>query len=237
LVRGGGQDSLTIVAIDDQDEDEETGPQRRCIATGVSGPVEAMIRFVVGPDDLLVPDIEARLPGRGMWLSARRDVVNSAVKKALFAKAARRKVLVPADLAECIEGMLRRRCLDLIGLARRAGQVVSGYDQVRSALKSGKGALLLSARDGAPDGIDKLRALAPALPVAAMLSAAELGQAFGRDHTVHGLLMPGKLASRLRLEAGRLAGMTAQTEDDKSAASGPSPRPDQENESIDDRVE
>ena len=191
--------------------EEEKGPQRRCIVTGQVGPKEAMIRFVVGPDGQLVPDIEGRLPGRGMWLSAKRDVVNTAVAKAFFAKAARRKLEVPADLADRLEALLRRRCLDILGLARRAGEVVSGYDKVRAELKAGRGAVLLAARDGAEDGVSKIGALAPKLPVVRSLTAAEMGAAFGRDHTVHGLLLKGRLAERLLMESARLAGI-AETE-------------------------
>jgi predicted RNA-binding protein YlxR (DUF448 family)/ribosomal protein L30E len=188
-------------------DDPETGPNRRCIATFRVGPAEGMIRFVVGPDLAIVPDIEARLPGRGMWLSARRDVVNSAVAKSAFAKAARQKVTVAPDLADRLESLLRRRCLDLLGLARRAGQVVSGLEKVRAELKSGRGAVLLAARDGSKDGTQKVRALAPHLPLVTALSAEELGAAFGRDHTVHGLILPGNLAKRLLIDADRLAGM------------------------------
>jgi predicted RNA-binding protein YlxR (DUF448 family) len=188
-------------------EDEEKGPLRRCIVTGAVGPKERMIRFVVGPDHGLVPDLEGRLPGRGMWLSARRDVVNTAVAKANFAKAARRKLEVPADLADRLETLLRRRCLDLVGLARRAGQAVSGFDEVRAELKSGRGAVLLAASDGAEDGVSKIGALAPHLPVVRVLSASELGAAFGRDHTVHGVLQRGRLASLLLTESARLAGI------------------------------
>jgi len=186
---------------------DEKGPLRRCIVTGTVGPKEGMIRFVVGPDQQPVPDIEGRLPGRGMWLSAKRDVVNTAVAKASFAKAARQKLDVPADLADRLETLLRRRCLDILGLARRAGQVVSGYDKVRTELKAGRGAVLLAASDGAEDGVSKIAALAPTLPVVRELSASELGAAFGRDHTVHGVLLRGRLADLLLTESARLAGI------------------------------
>jgi len=197
-------------------EEVEKGPHRRCILTGEVGPKEAMIRFVIGPDQQVVPDIEGRLPGRGMWLSARRDVVNSAVAKSAFSKAARQKVEVASDLADRLEFLLRKRCLDVLGLARRAGQVVSGYEKVRAELKSAKGrkdgAVLLAASDGAQDGTQKVRALAPQLPVVTVLTAAEMGAAFGRDHTVHGLLLPGNLAERLLIDAARLAGMILERE-------------------------
>ena len=93
---------------------DEKGPLRRCIVTGAVGPKEGMIRFVVGPDRTPVPDLEGRLPGRGMWLSASRDVVNTAVAKSSFSKAARQKLDVPADLADRLETLLRRRCLVLV---------------------------------------------------------------------------------------------------------------------------
>ena len=194
-------------APDEDDADREKGPERRCIVTGAVGPKEAMIRFVVGPDDVLVADIDARLPGRGMWLSAKRDVVNTAVAKSAFAKAARRKVQVPGDLLEVLERQLRRRCLDTIGLARRAGQAVSGFDKVRAALKSGEGAVLLEAADAAADGAERLRPMAAGRAVVTVLDGAELGAAFGRERTVHGLLAKGRLAEGLVRDAGRLSGI------------------------------
>jgi predicted RNA-binding protein YlxR (DUF448 family)/ribosomal protein L30E len=197
---------LTEADLPDEIEDEK-GPLRRCIVTGAVGPKEALIRFVIGPDQQLVPDIEGRLPGRGMWLSARRDVVNTAVAKSFFAKAARKKLDVPADLADRLEALLRRRCLDILGLARRAGQVVSGYEKVRSALKAGDGAVLLAAMDAGKDGVGKIGALAPDLPVVRVLTAQDMGAAFGRDHTVHGLLLRGRLAQLLLIESARLAGI------------------------------
>jgi predicted RNA-binding protein YlxR (DUF448 family)/ribosomal protein L30E len=197
---------LTEADLPDEIEDEK-GPLRRCIVTGAVGPKEALIRFVIGPDQQLVPDIEGRLPGRGMWLSARRDVVNTAVAKSFFAKAARKKLDVPADLADRLEALLRRRCLEILGLARRAGQVVSGYEKVRSALKAGDGAVLLAAMDAGKDGVGKIGALAPDLPVVRVLTAQDMGAAFGRDHTVHGLLLRGRLAQLLLIESARLAGI------------------------------
>lgn len=187
--------------------DEEKGPNRRCIVTGQVLSAEQMIRFVVGPDGMVVPDIEARLPGRGLWLSAGRNMVNTAAAKNLFAKSFRRKVSVPADLAEMVAGLLLRRCLDRIGLARRAGQAVAGFEKVRGELKAGRGAVLLAASDGAADGREKIRALAPALPLFAVLSSEEMGAAFGRGRAVHALLTAGRLAEGFKIDAQRLAGM------------------------------
>lgn len=189
-----------------EEEQPESGPNRRCVATGTVRPKDELLRFVVSPAGEVVPDIEQRLPGRGIWLSARRDVVNTAVGKRLFAKAARRAVTAPEDLADRVHAALLRRCLDALGLARRAGQAVCGFEKVKAELKAGRAAALVEARDAAEDGRAKMRALAPAVPLVEVFDAAELGMPFGRDQAVHVALAPGGLARRLVREAGLLAG-------------------------------
>jgi uncharacterized protein len=169
----------------------------------------SLLRFVVGPDGAIVPDVAARLPGRGLWLTAQRDIVDRAVAKRLFARAARRPVEAPAELADRIEGLLARRCCDALGLARRAGLAVAGFDRVSEAVHRGKAALLLAALDGAEGGRRKLVALGGGLPSASVLTAAELGAAFGRDRIVHAGVGPGPLCERLRVDLGRLAGLRA----------------------------
>lgn len=185
---------------------EETGPLRRCLVTGDRQPRETMLRFVMSPDGTLVPDLAAALPGRGYWLSARREVVVQAVKKRAFDRAVRWPVVTDPALADQVEALLARRCGDDIGLARRAGKAVAGFEKVAAALREGSVGLLVAAIDGAADGRRKLAALAPGLPVAEVLTAAELGRAFGRDHAVHASVAAGKLAERLRFDATRLAG-------------------------------
>jgi predicted RNA-binding protein YlxR (DUF448 family) len=178
---------------------------KRCIVSNVKMPMDKMVRFVVGPDEEIVVDIEARLPGRGFWLSARRDVIHTAYAKSYFAKAARAKVKVPADLADRVERLLVRRCQDLIGLARRAGQAVSGFAKVEVWLKSGKPAgVLIAAVDGAEDGQKKVRSWAKKLPVIVALDADELGLVFSRDRAVHVIVAPGRLAKNLLATARRL---------------------------------
>ncbi len=179
---------------------------RRCIATMTVWPRRELLRFVVAPDGMLVPDVEGRLPGRGLWLTPRRDIVALAAAKKVFSRAARQPVIVPEDLAQRAEALLARRCGELVGLARRAGVAVAGYEKVREALLAGRVGILLAASDGAANGRDKLRALAPALPLVEVLTGAELGAAFGRDHAVHGAVAPGRLAEHLLRESARLAG-------------------------------
>jgi predicted RNA-binding protein YlxR (DUF448 family) len=191
----------------DTDEPPESGPLRRCIVTGETLPKAELLRFVVGPDGTVVPDIEERLPGRGLWVTANRTHLAEALRRRSFDRAARRSVKVAADLVEQVDGLLARRCRDMIGLARRAGQAVGGFEKVGGALRAGRAAVLLAASDGAAGGRDKIAGLAPQLPVGMALTGAELGQAFGRDYTAHGAVGPGRLASQLLVDLARLDGM------------------------------
>ncbi len=193
------------------EEDDATVPEthRRCIVTGEVQPKADLIRFVVAPDGGVVPDLLARLPGRGLWLLARRDIVAQAVAKRSFARAARRPVRVDDGLEARIEVLLAERCRDAIGLARRAGEAQMGFAKVERLLRSGTAGLLLTASDGARDGAAKLRALAREAMHSDALSAAELGAAFGRDHVVHVALRRGPLAETLAAALNRLAGFRA----------------------------
>lgn len=196
----------TIESSDiDRDQDSKSR-QRRCIVTNRCLSPSEMVRFVVGPDNMIVPDIDGRLPGRGIWLSADRNTIKTACARNLFARAARQPVVVDDQLVERVESLLVRRCTELLGLARRAGQAVAGYVKVQGWLRGGQAALLLSASDGAADGRDKLRRVARNTPVISVLKAAELGGPFGRDQTVHAAIAPGGLAKKFVETAARLSG-------------------------------
>ena len=168
-----------------------------------------MLRFILAPDGVLVPDVAARLPGRGLWLTARRDIVDRAVAKRAFARAARQPVAAPPGLADRVEALLAQRCCDALGFARRAGLAAAGFDRVGEAVRRGKAALLLFALDGAEAGRRKLLAAGGDLPSASVLTAAELGSAFGRERIVHAAIGGGPLCDRLRLDLMRLAGFRA----------------------------
>ncbi len=201
---------MTQTPEPDAPQDEpETGPLRRCIVTRESGPKAAMLRFVLGPDREIVPDLAGKLPGRGMWLSARGDVLERAVSRGAFMRAARGPVTLPSDLRARIEDGLRARVRDLLGLSRRAGQSVSGWQAGREWLQAGRAGLLVQASDGSL--AERARFGGRDIPVVAPLLAAELGGVFGRDHTVHVVVAPGRLAEAIRDEAGRLAGFAAAT--------------------------
>jgi predicted RNA-binding protein YlxR (DUF448 family)/ribosomal protein L30E len=190
------------------DEDDERGPLRRCIVTRAQGERGRMLRFVLGPDRQIVPDLAARLPGRGIWLSARADVLETARAKGAFARAARGPVTVPADLVAVIGAGLTRRVVDHLGLARRAGQAVAGFAKAREWVAQGRAAAVVQAADGSLEERSRLMSGARGVWVAWPLNAAELGAVFGRDQAVHVAVATGRLAETLRNDVERLAGVT-----------------------------
>src|SRR6185437_10291554 len=158
---------MLAMASQAQDETDAgpTGPQRRCLVTGEERPRAELVRFVVSPDGAIVPDVDGRLPGRGLWTLARRDVV-AAATASTFARAAKRPVRVEVGLADQVEKLLLRRCIEGLGLARRAGQAVAGFERVRESVRAGKCGGLVVAADASADGRRKLDG---GLPVATAL--------------------------------------------------------------------
>jgi len=167
-----------------------------------------MIRFVLGPDRQVVPDLAARLPGRGMWLSARADVVETARAKGAFARAARGPVTLPTDLNGLLQSGLERRVVELVGLARRAGQAVAGFAKARDWLVQGRAAGLIEAADGSEAERARLLSGVSGVWVAWPVPASVLGGVFGREAAVHVAVAQGRLALALRDEIERLAGVT-----------------------------
>jgi hypothetical protein len=184
--------------------------ERRDIVTGQVMDEARLIRFVAGPDGLVVPDLARKLPGRGLWVAADRPSVETAAKKGLFARAAKAKVMAPPDLANLVESLLKRRLLSGLGLARRAGDLTSGFEKVSAAITAGKAAWLIEARDGAADGRRKLwgktRKQSPPTPVFGVFDAAELGLALGAENVIHTAFLAGRAADRWAQDAHRLSG-------------------------------
>lgn len=188
-------------------------PERKCIATGEVQPKAGLIRFCLGPDDLVVPDILGRLPGRGFYVTAERAAIDKAAKKGLFARAARQPVKVPDDLADLVEALMLRRVIDLISLARKASGAVMGYEKVKDWLQKDKVQVLIQASNGSERGKTKLRAPDGDNSFIGFLSAEEMGLAFGRERAIHAALAAGGLTTRVVEEAARLSGLRLQIEE------------------------
>jgi predicted RNA-binding protein YlxR (DUF448 family) len=189
-----------------RDKDRADGPERRCIATGEVQPKHGLIRFVVGPDGQIVPDLSEKLPGRGIWVAADRAALQLAVKKNLFARAAKQPVTVPPDLPDLVEAGLARRLTDLIALSRKAGEAVAGFEKVKDWLATKQVKVLLQATDGSERGKSKLWTPTGARYFS-VLTARELGLAFGRQSVIHGALAAGGLAPRVVEGAAKLQGL------------------------------
>ncbi len=192
--------------------------ERRCILTMQPASEDTLVRLMVSPDGTLVPDVAARLPGRGMWITADRAMIDQAVESGQLAKAASRslkaqvqKSAVPQDLGATIDRLLERRCLDRMGLEQRAGHLVTGFDKIKAALTkkgTGKPALLVTATDGAEDGRRKIKAaVGTDVPEVAIFDREALSGALGRENVVHVLLMESGGTDRLKVDFGRLYGM------------------------------
>ncbi len=168
---------------------------------------DSLIRFVVGPGEEIVPDIEASLPGRGFWVAASADALERAVQKGAFSKAARRKVRTPVDLAARVQSRLVVRCQSLLGLARRAGALMVGFDKVRALAAVGKVAVIVHAADAATHGVAKLEGVSATAERVTVLTREELSLAVGRENVVHAALAQGRLANHFVVDAARLAGL------------------------------
>jgi len=194
---------------------------RRCIVTREPQPKDGLIRFVVAPDGTLTPDLAESLPGRGIWVTASREAIETARAKRLFGRAARRAVTVPEDIADRIEHLLAERCVALLGLLNRAGELVAGMMRVREWLRDDKAAILLTAAESDGRDASELKRLARGRQTVDVLKGVELGRAVGRDHIVHMAAAPGRLAQSLIRETRRLAGLRDGGEGSAARAAGP----------------
>jgi len=169
-----------------------------------------MIRFVAGPDGWVTPDLAGRLPGRGLWVAADRSSVETAARRGLFSRAARATLRADPDLADQVERLLLRRLLDGLGLARRAGELVFGFEKVLAALSGGRVAWLIEALDGSADGRRKIlgaaRKASPTPGLAGLWTGEELSLALGGENVIHSAFLAGRGSDRWTWDVQRLSG-------------------------------
>lgn len=199
-----------------RDKDRDEPSERRCVVTGEVQPKRGLIRFVAGPDGVVVPDLAEKLPGRGVWVTADRAAIEKAAAKGLFARGLKAPVKAPEGLADLVEAGMARRVVELVSLARKAGYAIAGFEKVKGALAAGNVKVLLQASDGSDRGKGKLWTPEGGRWFGC-LTAAELGLSFGRDHVIHGALAPGGLTNSVIKDAGRLTGLR---EHDGGSAAG-----------------
>jgi len=179
---------------------------RMCIVTREVRPVTELFRFVADPSGEVVLDLRHRLPGRGVWVSARADYVRQAARRKLFARSLKASVRATRDLDKNVDAQLRQALLGALSLARKAGGLVTGFDSVEAAIVGGRVVGLIHAEGAGEDGVAKLRSAlrrrigdGNKVPVLQQLSEPELSLALGRPHVIHAALLAGR-AGRLALD-------------------------------------
>lgn len=180
--------------------------ERKCIATGKVLAKSELVRFVLGPNSVIFPDPENKLPGRGIWVKADRSAILKAEKSKLFSRAANQSAECLENLAEQVEILIANRIIKLIGLSRKSGQCICGYEKVKDWLKKDIAEVLIQSSDGSNREKSRLRTPSDGSYIG-WLSSKELGKAFGRENITHCALASGGLTQRIVEDAQRLKGL------------------------------
>jgi hypothetical protein len=196
----------------DRGEGDDGGPLRLCAVSRSRKPADDLVRFVLGPEGAIVPDLARRLPGRGVWVEARRDCVEAAVRQRAFARSLRRPVVAAEDLASQVERLMARRLAEAVSLAKKAGLLVVGSANVDDLVERGRAVLLIHAADAGKDGAARLSRKFEALlgreraleAIVTELTGQQLDLAIGRSNVVHAAASGGGASRRILQEAARL---------------------------------
>jgi hypothetical protein len=201
------------LTLDDTEQGSVVGPERLCAVTRESRDPAELIRFVLSPDGIIVPDLDRRLPGRGVWIGCDRNLVEKAIQTQAFSKSLKMKAEAPKDLADLTDGLILKRVTGALSLANKAGLVIAGFEKVFAAIEKGPVRAVLHGADAAADGRSKIDRKYKAVQasrgqpavVVNVLTIVQMSLAIGRGSVVHAALIPGGLSDRFLEEAERLA--------------------------------
>ena len=188
-----------------------TKSERKCIATGQVLSKGELVRFVVGPKNVLYPDTENKLPGRGIWVKADRSAIAKAEREKLFSQAAKQSATCAENIAEQVENLITNRIINLIGLSRKSGKCICGYEKVKDWLKKDMVKVLIQSSDGSDREKSRLKTPENGSFIG-WLNSKELGKAFGRENITHCALASGGLTQRIVEDAQRLRGLRIVTD-------------------------
>lgn len=198
--------------LDDTEQGSGVGPERLCAVTRESRDSSELIRFVLSPEGIVVPDLDRRLPGRGVWIGCDRKLVEKAISTQAFSKSLKTKAEAPKDLADLVDALILKRVAGTLSLANKAGLAVAGFEKVFAALEKGPVRVILHGADAAADGCSKIDRKYKAIQadrgqpaaIVNVLTIAQMSLAIGRGSVVHAALIPGGLSDRFLEEAERL---------------------------------
>jgi uncharacterized protein len=177
-----------------------------CAVTREEASEDDLIRFALAPDGGVVPDLQAKLPGRGVWVSCSRTVLAEAIKRQVFARGFEAEAQVPEGLIELVGSLLRKQALNQVSLARKAGVAVQGFTKVEESLRKGHVRVLLHTKGAGDDGVAKLDRLAGAKTIVTnSFLEDEMDLAFGRPNVIHAAIAASGLADRLVVHLQRMA--------------------------------
>ena len=177
---------------------------RKCLVTGVTIEKKNLIRFVLSPQNDLVADINQKLPGRGYWVKAERQIVLKAIKKNILIKATKQEVSIEKNVLERIESQLKKKIINQISLCRKAGMAIFGFDKIKVALSKNNIGLLIQAIDGSDK--EKKRILNKSIPkiINNCFTASDLGKAFSREKVVHCAILQSGFVENINFDSNRL---------------------------------
>ena len=187
---------------------------RMCIVTRKTLQADKLVRFVVGPSGELVPDLKQKLPGRGCWVSAKKSIIDQAVKRKIFANALKSEVDIPDNLSTMVDMLLTKSTLGMFGMARKAGQFITGSAKVDAALRSGGAIASFHAKDAAEDGIRKLNQARTfylrmtdeeMIPSFSLFSSDEMSNVLGEGNFIHAAALAGRAGGSVLKRAKALA--------------------------------
>ena len=183
-------------------------PLRTCIACRHERVKEELLRFVVGPDRKVVPDIAFRLPGRGAYTCLDPRCIVIAVQRRQFLRAFKGEAVVDADcdFVGEIAKLIKGRLASMVALANKAGMIVSGSNSIEKVLTPlMAGGIVWIASDASPDRQQKYSFLASraGCSVHVGCTSVELGGLLGKEQRTFLLLKPSGITVKLRNELER----------------------------------
>ncbi len=192
--------------------------ERLCVVTRQVKPIEELIRFVQNPAGDVVPDPKGELPGRGVWVTAIRSIIEKGIKDQVFARGFKTKVSVNSSLLDQIDKLLESLAISYLGLTRKAGLVVAGFTKVVIAIREGTVCGIIHASDASEEGLKKIfnsifsqSGKNAGITIIRLFTSNQLAPIFGDKNVVNVALLNGPMSHGLISRVKKLAQFREET--------------------------